>query len=162
VTALIASARESILRLAAFGLAIAGAALVPGPTRAAEAGAEEERHERRRASHATRVPRPRPAAERRLRPQAAASEVWCDSLTVLLSGIEDLDRHPAPLGRKLATVRQGRRPHAAAHHHPGIADLLRLTIACEAPAPRGPRGGLRLADKRNPAAARMTGRGERS
>ena len=34
---------ESILRLAAFGLVIAGAALVPGPTRAAEAGAEEER-----------------------------------------------------------------------------------------------------------------------
>src|SRR4051794_32015883 len=36
---------ESILRLAAFGLVIAGAALVPGPTRAAEAGAEEEREE---------------------------------------------------------------------------------------------------------------------
>src|SRR3954452_20180674 len=37
---------QSILRLAAFGLVIAGAALVPGPTRAAEAGAEEERRER--------------------------------------------------------------------------------------------------------------------
>ncbi len=35
----------SILRLAAFGLVIAGAALVPGPTRAAEAGADEERDE---------------------------------------------------------------------------------------------------------------------
>jgi hypothetical protein len=38
--------RESVLRLAAFGLVIAGAALVPGPTRVAEAGAEEERRER--------------------------------------------------------------------------------------------------------------------
>ena len=37
---------ESVLRLAAFGLVIAGAALVPGPTRVAEAGAEEERRER--------------------------------------------------------------------------------------------------------------------
>lgn len=36
---------ESVLRLAAFGLVIAGAALVPGPTRAAEAGAQEERRE---------------------------------------------------------------------------------------------------------------------
>jgi hypothetical protein len=37
---------ESVLRLAAFGLVIAGATLVPGPTRVAEAGAEEERRER--------------------------------------------------------------------------------------------------------------------
>jgi drug/metabolite transporter (DMT)-like permease len=36
---------EQILRAAAFGLVIAGAALVPGPTRAAEAGAEEERRD---------------------------------------------------------------------------------------------------------------------
>ena len=36
---------ESILRLAAFGLVVAGAVLMPGPTRAAEAGAEEERRE---------------------------------------------------------------------------------------------------------------------
>jgi hypothetical protein len=39
-------AGESILRLAALGLVIAGAVLMPGPTRAAEAGAEEERRER--------------------------------------------------------------------------------------------------------------------
>jgi len=37
---------QSILRLAAFGLVVAGATLVPGPTRAAEAGADEERRER--------------------------------------------------------------------------------------------------------------------
>jgi ABC-type Fe3+-siderophore transport system permease subunit len=37
---------QSILRLAAFGLVVAGATLVPGPTRAAEAGAEDERRER--------------------------------------------------------------------------------------------------------------------
>jgi hypothetical protein len=43
---------ESILRVAAFGLVIAGAALVPGPTRVAEAGANEER--RRRAPRFTR------------------------------------------------------------------------------------------------------------
>jgi hypothetical protein len=36
---------ESVLRLAAFGLVIAGASLVPGPTRAAETGAEQERRE---------------------------------------------------------------------------------------------------------------------
>jgi hypothetical protein len=36
---------ESLLRVAAIGLVIAGAAVVPGPTRAAEAGAEEEREE---------------------------------------------------------------------------------------------------------------------
>lgn len=47
--------RESILRLAAFGLVIAGAALMPGPTRAAEAGAEEERRERE--PHFAREPR---------------------------------------------------------------------------------------------------------
>jgi len=40
------STSESILRLAAFGLVIAGAALMPGPTRAAEAGAQEERRDR--------------------------------------------------------------------------------------------------------------------
>jgi hypothetical protein len=36
---------ERILRAAAFGLVVAGAALVPGPTRAAEAGAVEERRD---------------------------------------------------------------------------------------------------------------------
>jgi hypothetical protein len=49
------SAGESILRLAAFGLVIAGAVLMPGPTRAAEAGAEEERRERE--PRFTRAPR---------------------------------------------------------------------------------------------------------
>ena len=49
------SAGESILRLAAFGLVIAGAVLMPGPTRAAEAGAEEERRERE--PRVTRAPR---------------------------------------------------------------------------------------------------------
>jgi hypothetical protein len=39
------STGQGILRLAAFGLVVAGATLVPGPTRAAEAGAEEERHD---------------------------------------------------------------------------------------------------------------------
>lgn len=34
---------ETVLRLSAFALVIAGAALMPGPVRAAEAGAEEER-----------------------------------------------------------------------------------------------------------------------
>ena len=43
---------ERVLRAAAFGLVVAGAALVPGPTRAAEAGAEEER-----AEHEDREPR---------------------------------------------------------------------------------------------------------
>jgi hypothetical protein len=36
---------EAALRLSAFALVVAGAALMPGPTRAAEAGAEEEREE---------------------------------------------------------------------------------------------------------------------
>jgi drug/metabolite transporter (DMT)-like permease len=40
-----AGAPEAILRLAAFGLVVAGAALMPGPLRAAEAGAREERGE---------------------------------------------------------------------------------------------------------------------
>src|SRR3954468_899305 len=39
-------AGQSILRLIAFALVIAGAALMPGPTRAAEAGADEGRRER--------------------------------------------------------------------------------------------------------------------
>jgi hypothetical protein len=38
-------AGESILRLLAFALVIAGAAIMPGPTRAAEAGAQQERRE---------------------------------------------------------------------------------------------------------------------
>ena len=46
------STGESFLRLAAFGLVIAGAALMPGPTRAAEAGAQEERRAARAALHA--------------------------------------------------------------------------------------------------------------
>jgi len=51
------STGESFLRLAAFALVIAGAALMPGPTRAAEAGAQEERRQREprftRAPHTT-------------------------------------------------------------------------------------------------------------
>jgi hypothetical protein len=46
---------ERILRAAAFGLVVAGAALVPGPTRAAEAGAEEERPDQ--ADHEPRLVR---------------------------------------------------------------------------------------------------------
>jgi multidrug transporter EmrE-like cation transporter len=38
-------ALETALRVSAFVLVVAGAALMPGPMRAAEAGAEEERHE---------------------------------------------------------------------------------------------------------------------
>lgn len=49
------STGESMLRLAAFALVIAGATLMPGPTRAAEAGADEERRERE--SRFTREPR---------------------------------------------------------------------------------------------------------
>jgi hypothetical protein len=53
------STLETILRLAAFGLVIAGAMLVPGPTRAAEAGAEEERQEQHeREPRFTREPGP--------------------------------------------------------------------------------------------------------
>jgi len=48
------STGESFLRLAAFALVIAGAALMPGPTRAAEAGAQEERRQRK--PHFTREP----------------------------------------------------------------------------------------------------------
>ena len=47
------SALEAIMRVAAFLLVVAGAALMPGPVRAAEASAREERSEmpRRRARH---------------------------------------------------------------------------------------------------------------
>jgi hypothetical protein len=55
---------ESILRAAAFGLVVAGAALVPGPTRAAEAGADEERrHEDEHQPRFTRVGGATPPAE---------------------------------------------------------------------------------------------------
>jgi hypothetical protein len=50
-----ASVLEAVVRAAAFMLVVAGAALMPGPVRAAEAGAREERHEApapRRREHA--------------------------------------------------------------------------------------------------------------
>jgi drug/metabolite transporter (DMT)-like permease len=48
---------ESVLRLGAFALVVAGAVLMPGPTRAAEAGAEEERQEQdEREPRFTRAP----------------------------------------------------------------------------------------------------------
>jgi hypothetical protein len=44
-------ALETALRVSAFLLVVAGAALMPGPMRAAEAGAEEERSEQAAAEH---------------------------------------------------------------------------------------------------------------
>ena len=50
------STGESILRLAAFGLVIAGAALMPGPTRAAEAARRKSAGSASRVSRASRAP----------------------------------------------------------------------------------------------------------
>jgi drug/metabolite transporter (DMT)-like permease len=62
------SALEAAIRMLAFLLVVAGAALMPGPVRAAEASAEEERREERREAPRFSKHEPvarRPAAERR-------------------------------------------------------------------------------------------------
>jgi hypothetical protein len=46
-----ASAPRAVMRLGAFLLVVAGAALMPGPVRAAEAGAQEERTDARQRRH---------------------------------------------------------------------------------------------------------------
>jgi drug/metabolite transporter (DMT)-like permease len=58
-----ATPSEAAIRMLAFLLVVAGAALMPGPLRAAEAGAREERREEARFSKRERVGA-RPAAER--------------------------------------------------------------------------------------------------